>query len=202
MVYFPEAIRTSLYQTRKPILTFIFLLTCIIVFIFELIVPLDYFSFTPAYVFERPWTFITSIFLHADLSHLLFNMFALFMFGIYLESRISKKEYILIFFVAGVFGNIGYFITALDSTIPAVGASGAIYGIMGCLAILTPLILVYTGGFPMPMIAAAFFWAAMEFMGIFTPGEIAHQSHVAGLLIGVIFGIQLRRKRSLEHHRS
>jgi len=179
------------------VLTLTFFLICIVAFILEIIYPeFDYFSFIPALAFKRPWTFVTSIFLHADFTHLFFNMFALLMFGIYLEGKISKKSYILIFLLSGIFGSLGYMITATDSTIPAIGASGSIYGIMGCLAILMPYAIVYVSGMPMPMIAAAFFWAVMELLGVFAPtGNIAHGAHLFGLFIGIFFGIYFKWKK-------
>ncbi len=174
--------------------TLVLILICLIFFFLE---SLPYFIealyFIPSQAFERPWTFVTSIFLHADFTHLIFNMFGLFMFGLYLERKISKKDYIIIFLLAGVVGNFGYMITTLNKNIPAVGASGAIYGIMGCLAILEPYATVYVGYLPMPMIVAAFFWAFMEFIGVFIPSNIAHGSHLFGLIVGIAFGIYMRK---------
>jgi len=177
-------------------LTLYLILACVAIFFLELFISFEDFYFTPAYAFEQPWTFVTSIFLHADLTHLFFNMFALFIFGISLESRVSKGTYLSIFFLAGIVGNLGYWLTAADATIPAVGASGAIYGIMGCLAMLTPLMIVYVGGMPMPMIIAAVFWAWMEISGALVPvGNIAHGSHLGGLAIGTLFGVYLKIKK-------
>jgi hypothetical protein len=168
---------------------------CVIVFFLEYFIPIDYFSFTPAYAFGRPWTFITSIFLHADLEHLFFNMFALFIFGIYLEARIKPGYFIFIFFLAGIIGNLGYMATAPTETTPAIGASGAIYGIMGALAAIAPLAIVQVGFFPVPIAAAAVIWWLTEFFGLFTPGTIAHGAHLAGLFVGVLFGFYLRKSR-------
>lgn len=184
-------------RMRKPRWTMIFIMTCVLTFFLDVAIPLsDYFAFTPAYAFEQPWTFITSIFMHADISHLLFNMIALFIFGIYLESRIKEKQFLLIFFAAGILGNFAYWLTAPYGTIPAVGASGAIYGVMGMLAMLYPGLVVYYFGFaPMPMIFAAFLWFVMEFTGMFVPSGIAHQAHLAGLIAGSLYGLYVRRDR-------
>jgi hypothetical protein len=169
---------------------------CVVIFIFQQIFPsiTDYFSFTPAFAYSRPWTFITAIFLHADITHILFNMIALFFFGTYLEQRISKKNYIFIFFAAGIIGNIGYAISAPGSNIPGLGASGAIYGIMGTLTALAPTTVVYVYGIPMPMFVAAIFWFLIEFFGLFAPSGIAHGAHLGGLFVGIIIGIYFRSK--------
>lgn len=181
---------------KRPVWTFVLIGICIVVFIFQLLTPIEQYTyFVPAYAFCRPWTFVTSIFLHADFSHIFFNMLALFIFGTYLEPRVSGKTYLLIFFLAGIVGNLGYMLTALNSTVPGLGASGAIYGVMGALATLEPYAIVYLGFVPMPMIFAAFVWTVTEFSGLFIPGNIAHGAHLAGLFIGVAFGFYLRKQR-------
>ena len=176
-------------------ITLYLILLCVFIFFFEFFIPLEDFYFTPAYALEMPWTFITSVFFHADFTHLFFNMFALLFFGVTLENRVSKTTYLLIFFLSGIAGNLGYWLTAIDMTIPAIGASGAIYGIMGCLAVLMPFMIVYVGGLPMPMIVAAIFWAWMEFSGVLIPvGNIAHGAHLGGLIVGISYGLQLRKR--------
>lgn len=183
-------------ERSRPKWTFIFIAICVLTFFLEFIIPsFSYFSFVPAYALSRPWTFVTSIFLHAGFEHLFFNMFALFMFGVYLESILTDKQFLLTFFSAGILGNVAYMLTSPFGTIPAVGASGAIYGIMGLLAILRPSLIVYVGYMPMPMIVAAGFWTILNVLGMFVPGNIAHESHLSGLFIGIIYGIYLRRKR-------
>jgi len=123
-------------------------------------------------------------------------MFALFIFGLYLEARVSTKQYLFIFFLAGFFGNVAYYLTAPLGVIPAVGASGAIYGVMGMLAVLYPGLIVYVGYAPMPMIIAAAIWFLMEFTGMFVPSNIAHQAHLAGLIVGAAYGLYVRRQRN------
>ncbi len=155
------------------------------------------FAFTPELAFEMPWTFVTSIFLHADIAHLFFNMFAMIMFGLALESRIGSNKFLVIFFASGILGSIGYMLTSTDPSIPAVGMSGAIFGIMGTLAILMPTTMVFIGGFfPMPMIFAVVFWGISEFLGLFVPSGIARGAHLGGLLIGVLYGFYLRMQES------
>lgn len=178
---------------------------CIVVFIIQQFVDItDSLSFTPAFALSRPWTFVTAIFLHADITHILFNMIALFFFGTFLERRISKKSYILVFFIAGIVGNIGYIFTAPGSTVPGLGASGAIYGIMGALTVLVPTAVVYVYGIPMPMFVAAIFWLVIEFFGLFAPSDIAHGAHLGGLFIGILMGfyfrMQLRKNVFIKHN--
>lgn len=170
----------------------------LLVFFVQFLVPslvpsLMRFAFVPVTAFSEPWTFVTSIFMHAGFSHLFFNMFALFIFGLSLESRISQRGFLIIYFIAGIVGNLAYLYTDPLSTTPAVGASGAIYGVMGILAVLAPGMMVFVGGlYPLPMILVAIFYAYSNFVGLFSPSGIAYQAHLGGLFIGVIVGIYLR----------
>ena len=167
----------------------------VFIFFLEFISPIEnYFSFVPAYAFSQPWTFVTAMFLHVDFIHIFFNMFALFIFGTYLEARISKKYFLIIYFASGIIGNVGYMITAPGPLNPGLGASGAISGIMGALAMISPSAVIYFYGVPMPMIIASFFWLISEYLGIFGPSNIAHGAHLGGLLLGIILGLYLRTK--------
>lgn len=192
----PYRRRSHRLRVHKPRWTFIFIALCIVVFFAELILPIvEQFAFVPARAFGQPWTFVTSIFLHAGVDHLFFNMFALFMFGIYLESRITERQFLILFFAAGIMGNFAYMLMSPYGTIPAVGASGAVYGIMGMLAILQPGLMIYVFYMPMPMIFAAALWTITEFFGLFTPGNIAHEAHLAGIIVGALFGWWVRKRK-------
>lgn len=185
-------------RKRRPSWTFTLISMCVLVFLLQQIFSAitTELAFTPIYALNRPWIWLTSIFMHADFSHLLFNMIALFMFGNYLESRISEKQFLIIFIISGLLGNLAYYLTYPLGTTPALGASGAVYGIMGMLAILYPgLVVYYFGVFPIPMIFAAFLWFAMEFSGMFIPSNIAHQAHLAGLVFGMIYGLYVRKTK-------
>jgi uncharacterized protein len=175
-------------------LTTYLIILMILIFILEYSFNLiDYLSFIPKYAFIYPWTFFTSIFLHANLSHLFYNMIALFFFGSYLEKLVDRKTYLLIFFISGFFGNLLFLFTTFDSSIPAVGASGAIYGIIGTLAALVPRATVYVYFTPMPLIVIAVFWGLISFIGIFIPSSIAHSAHLSGLITGYTIGYILKK---------
>lgn len=142
--------------------------------------------------------FVTSIFLHGDISHLFFNMLALFFFGTYLERMVHHEIFVFIFLVSGVVGNLGYLVTASNPFVPAIGASGAIYGIMGALAVMAPFLIVLVYGMmPLPLIVAAAFWVLLDFAGLFTPSGVAHGAHLGGIFIGAIIGLFLRRIHSI-----
>lgn len=76
------------------------------------------------------WRFITPIFLHANLSHLVFNSFCQLIFGVQLEHRFGTENIVYIYFGSGYAGNL---LSTLFLDGPSVGASGAIFGLLGCL---------------------------------------------------------------------
>lgn len=163
---------------------------CILVFFLQVIIQ----DLTPELalvssdVLIRPWTLVTSIFGHLSLGHLLMNMFGLALFGSILERHIGTKRFLLVFFLSGIFsGIVGSFY--YEATL---GASGAVFGILGALATLRPGMIVWVSFVPMPMILAAAVWAFLEYMASFTPGNVANISHLTGLGLGIIIGIIFR----------
>jgi membrane associated rhomboid family serine protease len=174
--------------------TVVLIVLCIVAFVFQNITnSWIYLAFFPGMALSAPWIFVTSIFLHADLSHLFFNMIALFFFGTSLERMIGGRAFVTLFFLSGIIGNLGYLLTSTDPYTPAIGASGAIYGVMGALATLAPFMLVYIYGLlPLPMIAAAVLWGILDFAGLFGPSGIAHGAHLGGLFVGFFFGLYQR----------
>ena len=181
-------------RSRRPMWTYAFIGVCVAMFITQQITEdWVYLAFFPVLAADAPWTFLTSIFLHADISHLFFNMLALFFFGSSLERRIGGRALAVLFLASGIIGNIGYMITSVDPTIPVIGASGAIYGVMGALAVLAPLMMVFIYGMiPIPMILAAAVWGFLDFISLTSPSGIAYGAHLGGLFAGVLVGVYFR----------
>lgn len=181
-------------QTYRPTATIILIASMTIVFVFESLFPsiVTYYSFVPLYAYQNPMTFITSVFLHYGLNHIFLNMLALFVFGLVLESRIGHSKFLFLFFLAGIAGNFGYMLTSMNSSIPALGASGAIYGIIGASTVLMPFAIVWIGA-PMPVVAVAVLWAISDFIGLFVPSDVAHGAHLLGLAVGLAYGFYLRK---------
>lgn len=188
---------------ESPKWTFVFIGICVVAFLFEQVTDLwVYLAFVPAVALEYPWMFVTSIFLHASLSHLFFNMVALFFFGIYLEPMIGRRRFFALFFAAGIVGNVGYMLTATDPLVPGLGASGAIYGVIGTLAVLAPLTIVFVGFVPLPMILVALGYAFLAYVGLFNPySTIAEGAHLAGMALGAAYGVYLRARFGLTRAR-
>jgi membrane associated rhomboid family serine protease len=129
-------------------------------------------------------------------------MLALFFFGIYLEPMIGRSKFVALFLASGIIGNIGYMLTAPSPDAAAIGASGAIYGVVGALAVLTPLAIVFVGLLPMPMILVAAGWAFLAFVGLFEPSTIAVGAHLGGMGVGAAYGAYLRARYGMVRTRS
>jgi len=154
-------------------------------FIIQIVVP----GFTDAFLLEpsawyQPWRFVTSIFLHGDVSHILYNMFALVLFGSILESLIGSRRFTLVFFVTGIAANL----IAVNFYTSSLGASGAIFGVIGALILVRPTLVVWAFGLPMPIFIAGILWAAGDVIGLFVPSNVGNIAHLSGLALGLIFG--------------
>lgn len=154
--------------------------------------------FVPSFALLEPWRIITSMFIHYDLMHLFFNAYALFLFGSILERKVSKKEYLILYFGAGLIGGLAYYVTYLLGIIPdipALGASGAIFGILGAVAVLLPNLRIFVWFIPMSMRQAAIFWFVLELFGSFnTASGIASAAHLGGLIFGLAFAWSIRNR--------
>ena len=142
---------------------------------------------------SRPWILFTAIFLHAGIVHLLFNGFALVMFGSILEELIGSRRFLAVFTVAGLVSSV-----ASAFVYPSVlGASGAIFGVLGALTVLRPNMTVWVYYIPMPMFVAAAVWALTDMFGFIIPTNIANAGHLAGLATGIVAGFLIRGRQSL-----
>lgn len=167
-------------------------IVCTFVFLLQLAFPplTDYLVLSSATFFSQPWTLVTSMFAHASFEHLFFNMFGLFLFGVLLENIIGGRRWLMVFFAAGILGGIA----GLPLYQGTLGASGAIYGVMGALAVLRPRMVIYFSYVPLPMYLAVPLWAAGDLLGLFIPSGVANAAHLAGLAIGLVFGFFWKRE--------
>lgn len=165
------------------------MLICILVFILQYIFP----GFTNFILLSQShplqiWRFLTAIFAHANLGHLVLNMFALGIFGSILEKLIGSKSFVTVFFVTGVLANL----IAINFYQASLGASGAIYGVLGALIIVRPLMAVWALGMPMPVFLAGILYALLDLIGIFNPTGTADIAHLSGLAAGLVLGLFYR----------
>jgi len=138
------------------------------------------------------WRFVSAIFLHGSITHLAYNMFALFFFGIALEKFIGSKKFLLVYFGSGIIANI----ISINFYPSSLGASGAIMGIIGALTIIKPTMMVWAFGMILPMFIAAGLWIAGDILGAlgaFGDTGIGNIAHLSGVGIGILFGLLLRK---------
>jgi len=136
------------------------------------------------------WQIFTHIFLHGGLFHLLINLFVLWMFGKPIERTWGTISFLKYYFTCGLWAGIFILVTSLNSRIPAVGASGAIYGILVAFAMLYPDSIIYLYFlFPIKAKHFAILIGAIAFLGGISAGRsnIAHFGHLGGLLVGYVY---------------
>jgi membrane associated rhomboid family serine protease len=133
------------------------------------------------------WRLITAQYLHAGTWHILFNMIALHFLGRPLEQMWSVRRFFGIYTACGVIGNI-FYTFVVTSSVPAVGASGSIYGLLGIVAVMFPHATVYIYFlFPLKIRTAAIILGVIAFLTIQSRGGNygGEACHLAGLVFGV-----------------
>lgn len=167
----------------------------ILVFIAVSIEPsfLYYLGLQPVAFAARPWTIITSLFVHAGIGHILANMITLFFFGRFLSVLVKERDFLLIYFLGGILGNVCFILLPPSPLAIAVGASGAIFALGGTLAAIVPKLRVFIFPIPIPLPL----WVAVIggfFVISFLP-QVAWQAHLGGLVLGLIAGLLFRRRQ-------
>lgn len=140
------------------------------------------------------WQFVTYMFVHQGWSHLFFNMLGLLIFGTTVERTIGSKEFLLFYFVCGIFCGIFsfliYFFTG-SYRVFLMGASGAIYAILFAYAVCFPRSQIYIWGIlPVPAPILVLIYAILELVDQFiTSSNIAHITHLFGFLAAWLYFI-------------
>lgn len=134
-----------------------------------------------------PWQLVSYMFMHGSISHIFFNLFALWMFGLPLEQRFGTQRFMFYYFLTGIgAGLLQLFVS--DSIV--IGASGAVYGILLAFGMMYPNRYIYLLFPPIPMKAKYFviFFGAIElFSGVIGLNTgVAHFAHLGGMVVGYI----------------
>ena len=180
-------------KTLIVITSAVFLVTYVPEQIFGL-QPYDriWFALWPAGVVHgfEVWRLFTYLFLHAGWFHIIFNMFALWMFGSDLERMWGPKQFLFYYFLTGVGAGVFDVVLQPSSNLPVVGCSGAIYGLLLAYGVLFPdrpillwlIIPIKSKWFVVLM-------GAIEFVSSFSdPGSgISHVAHLGGMLFGYLY---------------
>jgi membrane associated rhomboid family serine protease len=168
--------------------------------------------FYPGSEFFRPFQLITHMFMHADIGHLFFNMFALYMFGTALESVWGMRRFLIFYFLSG-FGAMFLYLfvkyiemnylgaPAYLENVPMLGASGAVFGLLAGFGFMFPESRIMLLIPPIPMKAKYFvlIYGAIElFLGVSgISSGVAHFAHVGGALCGFLLLLYWRKSGNL-----
>lgn len=205
-----------LSYVKKTMLTYALIITNFIVFIISFFFRGDIISdlgFRPIYLtfelFPQLYTLFTSMFVHGGFLHIFGNMLVFFFIGMAFEQRIGWKNFLIIYLITGVCGSLAHSLLHLGSPIPLVGASGAIFGIMGAFAFSYPndeVVMPIPLGFIMIFRRIKVLYAVLIFAAIETvitwyeyytgvTSTTAHYAHLGGLISGVIIAAFLLKRQ-------
>jgi membrane associated rhomboid family serine protease len=223
-------IRDTNPSSRVPIVNYVVIALCVVAFLYELalgrqlerflfsygLVPARYTRWEIAVHFnwlEQTLPFFSSMFLHGGWLHLIGNMWTLFIFGDNIESELGHVRYLLFYLGSGLAAALIQLMTNLSSTIPTIGASGAVAGVMGAYFVLyprarilafVPIVFFFTL-MEIPAYVFLGFWFLLQFFsGTFSLlGEtrqvagIAWWAHIGGFIGGIVLLRIFRHGRTL-----
>ena len=150
---------------------------------------------------------LTAMFLHGGLLHLLGNMLFLWVFGNNVEDRLGRLRYLLFYLVCGYAAAYGFALANADSTVPLVGASGAIAGVLGAYLVLfptvrvislVPFLLFLPLRLPAWLVLGLWFilqWVYSSGSSVADGAGVAYLAHVVGFVAGVVIVVMLRLRR-------
>lgn len=160
------------------------------------------------------YNWFTYMFVHAGLSHLLGNMWFLLVVGAMVERLLGKIAYLSFYIVSGVGAAVLYFTMSEASSIPLVGASGAISALVGFYSTVRwerkvrffTMFFVFRWDYliiSLPAWVGLIYWVGLDLSGYFSQaghiGGVAHGAHLGGVAIGVVLGVFFRWRKSLSH---
>jgi membrane associated rhomboid family serine protease len=152
-------------------------------------VILEYLAFSGDNLLKgRAWTLISSLFLHADLLHLVGNMLFLYVFGNTIEEDLGAKKTLGAFFVGGI---VSFLLSLLfyDASTPLIGASAAIFTLSAIVMLIKPLKFSILFFMPQGLVAILYFVYNAVAVYLGEEGNVAYIAHIIGFAIGIPFGL-------------
>ena len=161
-----------------PVVTYSLIAACVLIYLLQLLTQgqlTQAWIYWPPLTASEPWRMITSTFLHGSPVHILFNMYSLFIFGPVIESAVGRVRFLVLYLVAGFAGSVAVLLLAPE--VRVLGASGAIFGLMGAYFVITR----HLGRGQ----TQVFIVIALNLVLGFIIPNVAWQAHVGGLVAGV-----------------
>lgn len=206
----------------RPIVTYIILGLNIIVFIYEISLGqalhnfITQFGAVPYHIFHPIGfssyaTLFSSMFIHAGLMHIIGNMLFLWIFADNIEDSLGHIKFVFFYIICGLTGALLHSITAPNSTIPMIGASGAISGVLGAYILLFPkakILALIPLGFilrvtRLPAIVFIGIWFLFQFLlgvsSIGGRGGVAYFAHIGGFVMGFLLALPFKLKKKFEY---
>jgi len=198
---------------QVPVVTYLLIVLNVAAFIFQVSLGqnsqalIDQFALHPARLTSNPslaniMNIFTSMFMHAGLAHIIGNMLYLWIFGDNVEDRMGSFRYFLFYITGGLLASLAHVLTNPNSTVPTVGASGAIAAVLGAYFVLYPrqkVVTLIPLGFYMRMtvlpaglvLGAWFllqFFQGVASLGGPDVGGVAFWAHIGGFVVGLALG--------------
>lgn len=198
------------YRRTTPIITFVLSIINFLFFFLELVGGdpfIEKWAFIPSQFFANPLpnviTIFTSMFMHAGWFHLFSNMIYLWIFGDNVEDRFGHLKFLVFYLLSGVTASLTQGFFSPNSTVPMVGASGAIAGVLGAYILLFPTkrvrVLLFFRVVYLPALFVIGSWFILQlFSGIGSlavtadTGGVAYLAHVGGFVAGFLLTLFLR----------
>ena len=189
----------DVFKPKQPIVTYILLIINIFVFVFPMLMGTSdsvtnaFASYGPFVKMGEYYRLLTASFLHANIAHLLFNMYALWIIGMQLESFIGKWRFLVVYLFSAISGSL--LSVAVTPNAVSVGASGAIFGLLGALLYFGYHYRVYLGTVIKSQIIPLIVINLL--LGFAVPG-IDNAAHIGGLIGGALMmiGVGVKYKSS------
>lgn len=214
-------LKDTIPSNTYPFINYTFIILNVVMFFFELlqgpeleqfieqfgVIPYYYkLSYNPEieildYVYMKYFPLISSLFLHGSWFHLLGNMLFLWIFGDNVEDRLGHFRYLLFYFICGITASLSHVFVNINSTIPTIGASGAIAGVLGAYVLLYPwarvktliIIFIFIDIIELPAVIFIIFWFLIQLFSGFGSilaaggsGGVAWFAHIGGFVSGFL----------------
>ena len=212
-------LRDDIRSEKRPYVTWGLIAACVGVFIYQTLTEyrdpkagdlfVRTYSMVPSGIVSgrHLWTLLTSMFLHGGFFHIVGNMLYLWIFGDNIEDAFGHFWFLVVYLFTGVAGSLLQIVLMPSSSIPTIGASGAISGVMGAYFVLFPrarvltlipifffIRLIYL---PAPILLG--FWILLQILNGCssvpgTGGGVAYFAHIGGFMAGLILGLLVRNR--------
>lgn len=160
------------------------------------------YSLSPFNLFKhyRFDSLITYMFLHGSLVHLIVNGIALYAAGSIVEREVGHVKYLLVFLISGVIAGLAHCFLNPSSSVPIIGSSGAVFGVISVLFLLMPFKINFALIIPLPSVIVGIILSIVELSAFWMAQDlgIAHDAHLAGFITGGVCSFFIDKKRTIK----